>query len=200
MSGCREVWAYIVYIPACLFTCVWTVKLVVLYLPWKLCGKCVCENAFWPNEKRANKRVQKLQSQSLLWEFYSISNKDAHYPIPTWCMVYFTRYSPLCHTNGLQSCNLSAPSLSSQISPGAHHTERTTEECTGCPGGKDSNPGLVWEWHQTRSPNEQVGPERGGLWRGWALSSTDWRFLPVLALQGWTLQSGLWIQWHCQGM
>lgn len=128
------------------------------------------------------------------YEILTISSKACSHL----CMGDFTKYTPLCHIRGLQFCSFPSPySLAPTL--GAHYTERPAEECAGCPGGKDSNPGLVWEWHQARSSDEQVEPERGGHWWGWALSPTDWRLLPVFAVQGWALQSGLWIQWHCQG-
>lgn len=104
------------------------------------------------------------------------------------------------HDRYLQTYCLSTPALSAYILPGPNHSECTTEECPSCAGWKNSNSRLVWKWHQTCSPNEQVGPQRGGHWRGWTLPFTDWWVLFVFAVQRWPLQSGFWIQWHCQGM
>lgn len=104
-----------------------------------------------------------------------------------------------CSSNTFMSHQRSSFS-SCLIKPGPHYTECTTEECTGCPGGQDSDPGLVWKWNQTSCFDEQMGPERSDHWWRWALSSTDRWFLSVFALQGWALQSWVWIQWHRQGM
>lgn len=83
--------------------------------------------------------------------------------------------------------------------PGSNHPERAAEERAGRPGGEDPDPGLVRERDQTRSLDEQVEPQRGVHRRRRALPLADRRLLPLFAVQGRAVQSGLWIQWNCQG-
>lgn len=84
-------------------------------------------------------------------------------------------------------------------SPGSNHPERTAEERPGRPGGEDPDPGLVRERDQTRGLDEQVDPQRGVHRRRRALPPADGRLLPLFAVQGRPVQSGLRIQWNCQG-
>lgn len=68
------------------------------------------------------------------------------------------------------------------VTKGSNNPERTSEECAGSAGGKDPDPGLVWERHQASRTDEQMGFEGGEhRWR-WTLSSSNWWFLPVPAL------------------
>ncbi len=68
------------------------------------------------------------------------------------------------------------------VTKGSNNPERPSEECAGSAGGKDPDPGLVWERHQASRADEQMGFEGGEhRWR-WTLSSSNWWFLPVPAL------------------
>ncbi len=68
------------------------------------------------------------------------------------------------------------------LTKGSNNPERPSEECAGSAGGKDPDPGLVWERHQASRADEQMGFEGGEhRWR-WTLSSSNGWFLPVPAL------------------